>query len=54
MYGVYHDLLGLLPDDANERAAFRVTQNIITSEVAGMVANGMFGKEAEYPLLVEV
>jgi 2-phosphoxylose phosphatase len=50
--GVYHDLLGFLPDDSD--VTFRVTQNVITSEVAGMVINGMFGTEAEFPLLIEV
>ncbi|PVH79513.1 phosphoglycerate mutase-like protein [Cadophora sp. DSE1049] len=52
LYGVYHDLLGFLPDSANEKVTFRVTQNVITSEVAGMVLNGMFGIEEDYPLLV--
>jgi hypothetical protein len=53
LYGVYHDLLGFLPDNANEKVTFRVTQNVITSEVAGMVLNGMFATEENYPLLVE-
>ncbi|KAH7407198.1 histidine phosphatase superfamily [Cadophora sp. MPI-SDFR-AT-0126] len=52
LYGVYHDLLGFLPDSADEKVSFRVTQNVITSEVAGMVLNGMFGIEEDYPLLV--
>jgi len=54
LYGVYHDLLNFLPDDLDEKISFRVTQNVITSEVAGMVLNGMFDSEANYPLLVEV
>ena len=45
--------MGFLPDDANDKITFRVTQNVITSEVAGMVINGMFGTEADYPLLIE-
>ena len=53
LYGVYHDLLQFLPDNANEKVTFRVTQNVITSEVAGMVLNGMFATEENYPLLVE-
>jgi hypothetical protein len=52
LYGVYHELLGFLPDDSD--VTFRVTQNVITSEVAGMVINGMFGTEGEFPLLIEV
>jgi acid phosphatase len=54
LYGVYHDLLGFLPDDANEKVSFRVTQNVITSEVAGMVVNGLFGTQQDIPLLIEV
>ncbi|PMD53506.1 histidine acid phosphatase [Hyaloscypha bicolor E] len=53
LYGVYHDLLGFLPDDANEKVSFRVTQNVITSEIAGMVVNGMFNTQNEVPLLIE-
>ncbi|EKD19421.1 uncharacterized protein L3040_006794 [Drepanopeziza brunnea f. sp. 'multigermtubi'] len=53
LYGVYHDFLGFLPDTANEKVAFRVTQNVITSEVAGMVVNGMFKIEEAYPLLIQ-
>jgi hypothetical protein len=52
LYSVYHDLLGFLPDDSD--VTFRVTQNVITSEVAGMVINGMFGTDGEFPLLIEV
>lgn len=54
LHGVYHDLLHFLPQNVNGKVAFRVTQNVITSEVAGMAVSGMFGDEAEYPLLVEV
>jgi len=54
LYAVYHDLLGFLPDNTAEKVTFRVTQNVITSEVAGIVINGMFGTEADYPLLIEV
>jgi hypothetical protein len=54
IYGVYHDLLGFLPDNASEKVSFRVTQNVITSEVAGMVISGMFNTQNDVPLLVEV
>jgi hypothetical protein len=54
LYGVYHDLLGFLPDNTGDKVTFRVTQNVITSEVAGMLINGMFGTEADYPLLIQV
>jgi acid phosphatase len=46
--------LGFLPDNANEKVSFRVTQNVITSEVAGMVVNGMFDTQNDIPLLIEV
>ena len=56
LYGVYHDLLGFLPEkyDAN-LVSFRVTNNIITSQVASMVTSGMFSGEAHQnlPLLVQ-
>lgn len=54
LYGVYHDLLGFLPNNADEKLSFRVTQNVITSEVAGMVINGMFNTEEDYPLAIQV
>lgn len=57
LYGVYHDLLGFLPDGVaagSEEVRFRVTQNVITSQVAGMVIDGMFGSQADVPLLVQV
>jgi hypothetical protein len=54
LYEVYHDLLGFLPAYTADKVTFRVTQNVITSEVAGMVIDGMFGTEADFPLLVEV
>lgn len=55
LYGVYHDLLGFLPDNLDgSKVSYRVTQNVITSEVAGMVINGMFDTEANVPLLIEV
>ncbi|KUJ13473.1 phosphoglycerate mutase-like protein [Mollisia scopiformis] len=53
LYGVYHDLLGFLPSDMGDKVTFRVTQNVITSEVAGMVINGMFDTVADVPLLIE-
>lgn len=47
-------MLGFLPNNTQDRVTFRVTQNVITSEVAGMAINGMFGTEADYPLLIQV
>ncbi|KAG9234902.1 histidine acid phosphatase [Amylocarpus encephaloides] len=53
LYGVYHDLLRFLPHNANDKVNFRVTQNVITSEVGGMVINGMFSTEENYPLYIQ-
>ena len=56
LYGVYHDLLGLLPgrdEDWRSRVVYRVTTNVITSQVAGMLINGMWGATDSVPLLVQ-
>jgi 2-phosphoxylose phosphatase len=43
LYGVYHDLLKFLPSkfDAT-KVTYRVTNNVITSQVAGQIVEGMF------------
>ncbi|KAI1434030.1 histidine acid phosphatase [Xylaria sp. CBS 124048] len=49
IYSVYHDLLSFLPDRDSDselwesRVRYRVTQNVITSQVAGMVISGTWG-----------
>ena len=53
LYGVYHDMLGFLPDELDEKIKFRVTHNVITSEVAGMVINGMFDLQSHVPIFIE-
>ena len=65
IYGVYHDLLGFLPsrdgdagngkDSAGWRdvAIFRVTQNEITSQVAGMLIAGLFNSTSSIPVLIQ-
>ena len=56
LYGVYHDLLGFLPDQYDpDLVSFRVTNNLITSQVASMVTSGMFGGEAQqnFSLLIQ-
>ncbi|KAL8744360.1 MAG: hypothetical protein Q9190_003393 [Brigantiaea leucoxantha] len=56
LYSVYHDLLQFLPEKYDPSfVSFRVTNNVITSQVAGMVTSGMFGGEAQQnlPLLVQ-
>jgi acid phosphatase len=52
LYGVYHDLLGFLPDNPDESVSFRVTNNVITSQVASMVVGSMYPSEA-YPLQIQ-
>ncbi|KAL1982831.1 hypothetical protein VTN96DRAFT_831 [Rasamsonia emersonii] len=54
LFEVYHDLLGFLPDNFDDaRVQFRVTNNGITSQVAGMVINGMYKWQQNVPLLVQ-
>ncbi|KAF7519072.1 hypothetical protein G7054_g13212 [Neopestalotiopsis clavispora] len=57
LYGVYHDLLAFLPDrtsDWQNKVKFRVTNNQITSQVAGMLIAGMWGSASQnIPLLVQ-
>ncbi|OBT71771.1 hypothetical protein VF21_09396 [Pseudogymnoascus sp. 05NY08] len=56
LYGVYHDLLGFLPKKYDPKVvSFRVTNNVITSQVASMLVSGMFrGEEHEnVPLLIQ-
>jgi 2-phosphoxylose phosphatase len=45
LYDVYHGLLGFLPGEyaeASNKTVYRVTNNIITSQVAGQVISGMY------------
>ena len=53
LFGVYHDLLHLLPDDANKRVIYRVTNNVITSQVAGMVVDAMYHPAHDFPLAIQ-
>ncbi|KAK9445904.1 Histidine acid phosphatase family protein [Metarhizium brunneum] len=56
LYAVYHDLLGFLPSrnsDYKSSVRYRVTNNVITSQVAGMVVSGMWWTNDPYPLIVE-
>ncbi|MBE3049927.1 hypothetical protein IMZ48_47000 [Candidatus Bathyarchaeota archaeon] len=57
LYGVYHNLLAFLPEkegDWKDKVRYRVTNNEITSQVAGMVVNGMWGVTDSFPLSVQV
>ena len=43
LYGVYHDLLKFLPSTFDTtKGTYRVTNNVITSQVAGQIIEGMF------------
>ncbi|KAJ0165820.1 Counting factor 60 [Colletotrichum tanaceti] len=60
LYGVYHDLLGFLPprDAVNSpewhrKVKYRVTNNQITSQVAGMVVNGMWATTDSLQLSIQ-
>jgi hypothetical protein len=53
LYGVYHDLLGFLPEDMADKVGYRVTNNVITSQVAGMVVNGMYSPSEAVPLQIQ-
>ncbi|TPX07801.1 uncharacterized protein E0L32_010488 [Thyridium curvatum] len=58
LYGVYGDLLGFLPSREEENAwrdsvAYRVTNNVITSHVAGVVVHGMWRTTGDVPLAVQ-
>ncbi|KAF2192595.1 histidine acid phosphatase-like protein [Zopfia rhizophila CBS 207.26] len=53
LYGVYHDLLHFLPDGLDTKVTYRVTNNVITSQVAGMLVEGMYGPSGTVPLHVQ-
>lgn len=57
LYGVYHDLLGFLPSRGSSglppSVKYRVTNNLITSQVVGMVINAMWDITEPVPILVQ-
>ncbi|KAJ9619521.1 hypothetical protein H2203_008299 [Taxawa tesnikishii (nom. ined.)] len=56
LFGVYHDLLHFLPSSyRSSQVSFRVTNNVITSQVAGMLIAGMYPATASHdvPLLIQ-
>ena len=53
LYGVYHDLLRFLPDQLEDKVTYRVTNNVITSQVAGMLIEGMYKTPAMVPLRIQ-
>ncbi|KAM3450399.1 hypothetical protein NHJ6243_009805 [Beauveria neobassiana] len=57
LYAVYHDLLGFLPPRGSSSlppsVKYRVTNNLITSQVVGMVINAMWHITEPVPILVQ-
>lgn len=53
LYGVYHDLLNFLPSSLTTNLTYRVTNNVITSQVAGMLIAGMYPPTSPLPLLIQ-
>jgi hypothetical protein len=57
LYAVYHDLLKFLPGRSDpswrNQVSYRATTNQITSQVAGMLIDGMFAPSSSVPLLVQ-
>jgi hypothetical protein len=53
LYGVYHDLLGFLPSNMSDKVTYRVTNNQITSQVAGMLIDGMYAPKDNTPLRIQ-
>ncbi|KAJ5064112.1 histidine phosphatase superfamily [Bipolaris maydis] len=53
LYGVYHDLLGFLPSQIDNKVTYRVSNNVITSQVAGMLIQGMYNPKGNVPLHIQ-
>ncbi|KAL1612683.1 hypothetical protein SLS60_000912 [Paraconiothyrium brasiliense] len=53
IFGVYHDLLGFLPSELGDKVTYRVTNNVITSQVAGMLIGGMYSPKSPAPLRIQ-
>ncbi|KAL9059573.1 MAG: hypothetical protein Q9162_001078 [Coniocarpon cinnabarinum] len=58
LFEVYSSRLGLSMDSVSDDSSqpgvsFRVTNNVITSQVAGMVLNGMFSVTKPFPLSIQ-
>ncbi|KAH8904024.1 histidine acid phosphatase [Coniochaeta sp. PMI_546] len=58
LYAVYHDLLQFLPDRSDpswrQKVSYRVTTNQITSQVAGMLVQGMYAPPGSSPIPLSV
>jgi acid phosphatase len=53
IFGVYHDLLNFIPSTYNSSAVkYRVTNNVITSQVAGQIVEGQYSGLRNRPVSV--
>jgi acid phosphatase len=53
IFGVYHDLLNFIPSTYNSSAVkYRVTNNVITSQVAGQIVEGQYSGFRNRPVSV--
>jgi len=46
-------MLGFLPNEPGKQVVYRVTNNVITSQVAGMVINAMYNSTTSFPLHIQ-
>ena len=53
LFAVYHGLLGFLPSNPGNSVAYRITNNVITSQVAGMVVNAMYFPHSDFALSIQ-
>ena len=54
LFEVYHDELNFLPDGATNALNYRVTNNVITSQVAGMVIKAMYPQTQDHDFAVRI
>ncbi|KIW01349.1 uncharacterized protein PV09_07121 [Verruconis gallopava] len=53
LFGVYHDLLKFIPSEKDDTVSYRVTNNVITSQVAGMVISAMYPSPQPFPVQIQ-
>lgn len=53
LYDVYRNLLGFIPEKFDDKVTYRVTNNVITSQVAGMVVSAMYKPSNDIPLRIQ-
>jgi hypothetical protein len=53
LYAVYHDLLNFLPSAIDSSVTYRVTNNVITSQVASMLVYAMYHPSIPFPLQIQ-